>query len=137
MQHRVVEPFEILGAQPPKPPTSDPREDVALGLVDVAAMRAGAQLEALGGQQVAGEVGTQGERPDFVVAAITLSGEPRDERFGFGSVGAGRMPGAALLAGDGIEPFVDDRVEAVTLAGNVSLQGKSSCSAGSGRSGTR
>jgi hypothetical protein len=136
-QHRVVEPFEVFGAQPAKPLPPDPREDVALGLVGVAAMGAGAQFDALGGQPVAGEIGTQGERPDFVVAAVTLSGEPRDERFGFGAVCAGRVPGAAFLAGDGIESFVDDRVVAVPLAGDVSLHGKSSCSAGSGRSGTR
>lgn len=84
VQHRVVEPFEILGAKPAKPLPSDPREDVALGLVDVAAMGAGAQRDALGGQPVAGEMGAEGERPDLVVAAITLSGEARDEGFRFG-----------------------------------------------------
>ncbi len=58
-QHRFVEPFEVLGAQPPEPLPPEGRQDVALGLVDVAAMGAGAQFDALGGQPPVGEVGTK------------------------------------------------------------------------------
>lgn len=100
-------------------------------------MSADAQLEALGGEPLVCEVGPEGERADLVVAAVALGGEARNERCGFGAVGAGGMPAAVLLAGDGVEPFVDDGVVAVSLAGDVSLRGGSSCSSGSGRSGTR
>jgi hypothetical protein len=114
------------GSHAAQPLGAEGGEDVALGLVDVAAVGAGAQLEALGGQPVAGEVGTEAERADLVVAAVALSGQPGSERFGLGPVGAGRMPASAFLAGDGVEPFVDDRLVAATLAGDMSLHGGSS-----------
>ena len=100
-------------------------------------MSADAQFEALGGKPLVGEVGPEGEGADLIVAAVAFGGEARHERFGFAAVGAGGMPAASLLASDGVESFVDDGVVAVSLAGNMSLHNGSSCSSGSGRSGTR
>ena len=68
-----------------------------------------------------GEVGAEGERAHLVIAAVSFGGELGDECFGFGAVGAGGVPAAAFLAGDGVESFVDDRLVAVPFAGDVSL----------------
>ncbi|HTO01708.1 MAG TPA: hypothetical protein VL068_13645, partial [Microthrixaceae bacterium] len=102
MQHRVVEPFEILGAQPAEPLA-------ALGLAYVVAVGADSYLESLAGQPVPAEVVGEGERSDLVVTVVAFSGESRDKGLGLGMVGADRVPGLAFLAGDGIESFVDGR----------------------------
>lgn len=59
------------------------------------------QLVPLCRQPLVGEVGPEGEVADLVDAALAPCGEPVDEHVGVTTAGAGRMPAAAFLAGDG------------------------------------
>lgn len=65
------------------------------------AVGADPQLVPLCRQPLVGEVGPEGEVADLVDAALAPCGEPVDEHVGVTTAGAGRMPAAAFLAGDG------------------------------------
>ena len=75
-------------------------QNVSLSVAYVALVGTRSHGELLGWQPLAGEVGAEGERSDLVVAAVPFGGEPGDEGFGFGAVGAGGVPPSAFLAGD-------------------------------------
>lgn len=121
VEERVVEPVEVLWPEPPQPDPPDCWHDVQVGLVQVPAVGDLGELEVLGRQPLGGEVGTEAERTDLVVAAVALRCQPSDETLGFGPVGAGRVPGSTFSAGDGVESFVDDGVEPAATLCEVSL----------------
>ena len=56
-------------------------QDVALHVALVAAVGAGGELKLLGGKPLAGEVGTEGQRPHGVGPSLLLGGEPGGESF--------------------------------------------------------
>ena len=123
VQHPVVQLLEVVGPQRAQPGGAEGGEDVPLGLVDVAAVGARAQGQLLAGQPPAGQVGAEGERSNLVIASVALIGEAFGEAFGLGPIDAGRVPGPALPAGDGVETLVDDGVVAAPLGRDVTLHG--------------
>ena len=110
-------------------------EDVALHVAFVAAVGAGGEVQLLGRQPLAGEVGAEGQRPHRVDPAGLGGGELGGETLGLGAVGAGRMPAAALLAGHRVAAFVDHRVVAVAAAASRIPSWCSSFNVGSRQSG--
>ena len=133
VQHPVVEGLEVVWSQPAEAGRAEGGEDVALGLVHVAAVGAGGEGELLARQPLARQVGAEGERPDLVVASVAFRGEAGGEPFGLGPIGAGGVPGAAFPTGDGVEAFVDHCVVAVPLAADVAVHGALLRAAGSSR----
>jgi len=121
VQHPVVQSLEVMGSQPAEPGGAEGGEDVALGLVYVAAIGAGGQGELLAGQPLPCQVGAEGERTDVIVASVAFRCDSGGEPFRLGSIGSGGMPGPSLPAGDRVEPFVDDGVVAASLGCDVAL----------------
>ena len=115
VQHPVVEGLEVVWSQTAEAGGAEGREDVALGLVDVAAVGAGGQGELLARQPVLGQVGPEGERSEPVVASVAFWPRGAGRAVRPRIVGAGGMPGAALPTGDWVEAFVDDCVVAARL----------------------
>jgi hypothetical protein len=94
---------------------------VKLDVAFVASVDAGGEVELLGGEPLAGEVGAEGQGPHCVCALGLLGGQLGGEPFCLRPVGASRMPPAALLAGDRVAALVDDRVEPTPTLCHVSV----------------
>jgi hypothetical protein len=118
-QHSLIERLEVVGTQPSYPEMADGGENVPFDLPAVTAPGGLGQVDLLSGQPLASEVGTEGERSSRVVAAVQLGGEPGRQMFGLLSGGAGGKPPASFLAGDRIQPFVHDRIPAVTFTRHI------------------
>ena len=61
VQERVVERFDLLVAQPADAGPAEGREDVAPDVAFIAPVGAGGEVQLLGRQPLAGEVGAEGE----------------------------------------------------------------------------
>jgi hypothetical protein len=62
----VVERLDMVGSEPAQTDASERRQDVALRVTFVTPVGAGGELQLLGGQPLAGEVGADGQRPHGV-----------------------------------------------------------------------
>ncbi len=123
IEEPVVERFEVVGSEASQSDPADGGHDVVLDLAPVPVVGGGREHEPLGRQPPAGEVGPKAQRPDLVVDALELAGQPGCEPLGVGPLGSGGVPAASFLARHGVDALVDHGVPAVALSGHVSLHG--------------
>jgi len=121
MKFRVVQRFELVDLEPTNGNAPEGGKDVAFDLAPVAVPGRLGQRDLLVGEPLAGQKRAEGERPDTVVGTVDLSSQFSGELLGFGLVGASTMPGPDLLAGDRVEPLVDDGVVLLALLRGVAL----------------
>lgn len=117
-----VQVLDLFGPQRPQRYVAKAGEDVQAQLSAVPVEGDGAELALLSGQLGSFDVSGQGQAAAAgATTFVLLHGEPTCELFGLGTVGPSGVPPAALLAGGGVEPFVDDHVPAVVLPSDVAL----------------
>lgn len=121
MEERVVERLDLLVAQPSQPDPPEGGKDVKVHVAFVAPVGARREVQLLGRQPLAGEVGTEGQGPNRVDPASLLLGQRGGEPLSPGSIGAGRVPPAQFLAGYWVSALVDDHVEPVPSLCHVSI----------------
>ena len=114
-----VEALEMLGPQPAQRNRSKSGKDVLDDSPSVGIPRAWPEADLLGRKPPLQEVHSESQ-PGRFGGVVLLGGEGLGHVLGSVAVGAGGMPATALPAGNRVDAFVDDGVEAGSFGDDVS-----------------